>query len=368
MNGIDHSPLETWVPTEVHDWEGKESNVLVLNYTMACPLQCDFCCYGCHPKRTEKMPLELALNLVKQAAELQKFSSVGFTGGEPLLYFDELLRIGDKLIPHKLPFTIATAAHWAKTETRAISIISALAERGLYRLNISHDPSHAKFIPRKSIINAAIASSRLGIPTYVVGTFYSKSDSMESYLPEVSGLPKVTLVTKYVSAVGRAANKEITQRTYGLNLGLGDLSCYRRIYHDMVVWYDGTVYPCCSTFNRDTEGIAIGNANIDSLRELWTRLEGSLMFRVMKRQGFLEFYEILTKYDPSLSSRLPSPNNYVGPCSLCNAIFGNPDLAHRVRQVFAAYERDKIEAAVTNLCNLIGGKEVSDFVENVLKS
>jgi MoaA/NifB/PqqE/SkfB family radical SAM enzyme len=58
-----------------------ERDVLVLNYTLACPLSCDFCCYGCHPKRKEKMDLEAAKDLVSQAAQMDNFSSVGLTGG-----------------------------------------------------------------------------------------------------------------------------------------------------------------------------------------------------------------------------------------------------------------------------------------------
>ena len=128
---------------------------------MACPLQCDFCCYGCHPQRTEKMPLELAFRLIKEAAELGKFSSIGFTGGEPMLFLDELLQIGRRLKGYGLPFTIATAAHWAKSEKRAHEILEELAKVGLCRLNVSYDPSHAKFIPKKSILSAITASSHL---------------------------------------------------------------------------------------------------------------------------------------------------------------------------------------------------------------
>ena len=73
---------------------GKETNALVLNYTMTCPLACDFCCYGCAPTRKEKIELRLALRLVSEAAEMGKFSSIGFTGGEPLLYADDILLIG----------------------------------------------------------------------------------------------------------------------------------------------------------------------------------------------------------------------------------------------------------------------------------
>ena len=105
------------------------------------------------------MPLQLALRLVEEAASLGQFSSVGFTGGEATLFLDDLLAIGDRLITLKLPFTLATAAQWGTSASDARRTIDALADRGLCRLNISHDPSHEKFVPRDHILNAVRAAS-----------------------------------------------------------------------------------------------------------------------------------------------------------------------------------------------------------------
>jgi hypothetical protein len=313
------------------------------------------------------MPVELALRLVTEAAALGKFSSVGFTGGEALVYPDEIFEIASRIKAVGLEFTVATAAHWGKSESAAERIVHTLAANGLRRLNISYDPSHARFIPKKSILNAIHASSSAGIPTYVVGTFYSAADSMESYLPESIGLPKVNLVTKYVAGVGRASSLGITQSTYGLSLGIEDFSCYRRVFHDMVVWFDGTVYPCCSTFNRDTPGIAIGNVHVDSLETLYGRLEGSLMFRVMKRKGFQRLYEIVREYDPVLYDSLPVASDSVGPCSLCNKLFSDSAVASRVRAVFECYEKDRLEDAMPTLLAILGEDKVRDLIQNSLR-
>src|SRR5215203_5673235 len=63
--------------------ERDRQNVLVLNYTMTCPLACDFCCYASGPRRGETMDLNLALDLVDQAADLGVFGACSFTGGDP---------------------------------------------------------------------------------------------------------------------------------------------------------------------------------------------------------------------------------------------------------------------------------------------
>ncbi|MBN2533230.1 MAG: RiPP maturation radical SAM C-methyltransferase [Spirochaetales bacterium] len=58
---------DTGSPCQIDRWTGREKHVLVFNYTLTCPLACDFCCFHCHPGRQEKMPLDLAVSLVKQA-------------------------------------------------------------------------------------------------------------------------------------------------------------------------------------------------------------------------------------------------------------------------------------------------------------
>jgi len=353
-------------PTDVHDWEGKETNVLVLNYTMACPLACDFCCYACHPGRKEKMQLSRALSLVDQAADLEVFSSVGFTGGEVMLFYDDILTIGERLREHTLPFTIATAGHWATSRNVARSMLEPLASRGLIRLNVSCDPSHSRFVPKDSVVHACIAASALHIPTYVVGTFYSPSESLESFVPELSQLEGVHLVDKYVAKVGRASKREISQATYGFDLVLEDLCCYRRVYHDLVVFYDGKAYPCCSTFNRASPGINVGNAFTEGLRTIWERVEGSLMFRVMKRQGFDELYRIVERMDPALFKLLPPASSTCGPCSLCNQIFKSAHIAARVQEVFARYEQERVEGAIDVMAEMLGESSLAALLQTIV--
>jgi MoaA/NifB/PqqE/SkfB family radical SAM enzyme len=363
---IDTDPTKDWVPTEVYNWDRKETNVLVLNYTMACPLACDFCCYGCHSGRAaEKMPLDLALSLVKQAAELKLFSSVGFTGGEAMLFYEELLVIGDTLVELGLPFTIATACHWAVEAQATEEIIEQLASRGLRRINISHDPSHAKFVPKSSVINAALATSRKEIPTYIVGTFFTAQEKLEDYIPELANVPYVKLINKYVSQVGRAKHNDITQETYGLNLELDDLFCYRRTYHDIVIFWDGKAYPCCSTFNRATRGITLGNAFEDSLLDLYRKAEGSLKFRIMKRQGLGKLYRIIEEYNPELFEELPEVDSSAGPCSLCNKLFSKREMTEKINKTFESYERDSITGTLSAVVNLIGEEKTGELIKDL---
>lgn len=366
-SSLDAAPANSWVPTEVHDWEGKETNVLVLNYTMACPLRCDFCCYGCHSGRVaQTMPFERAIELVDQAAALGVFSSIGFTGGEPLLFLDEIAAVADHANALGLPHTIATACHWAGTMDDARVTVGRLAAAGLRRMNISHDPAHAEFVAAENVANAARAAVEREVPTYIVGTFYSPTESLALLLPELENLPGVHFLDKYVAKVGRARKRHITQASYGLALSLENLCCYRRIYHDLVVFWDGRTYPCCSTFNRATPGISVGDAFSEPLEKIWGRTDGSLLLRAMKRQGFGEVYSLIRELDPELAAELPAAEETVGPCSLCNRIFGDAALAARIRAVFSALEEERVHSAIETLAKRIGKERTAALVTEIL--
>ena len=354
------SVSDTWLPAE-----GRELNVLVLNYTMACPLSCDFCCYGCHDKRQEKMPLSLAHSLIEQAAELQSFSSVGFTGGEPFLFLEEIFELAEHLNRVSLPFTIATAGHWANSFEEAMLILRNLQNLGLSRLNVSHDPSHASFVSSQNIVNAAKAASELGLAIYVVGTFDSPGQSLRHYLSDLIAVPHVHLMDKYVAKVGRAQNKRISQGTYDLDIPLTEMSCYRKVHYDFVIFHDGLAYPCCSTFNRATSGICVGNANVESLAALWRRTESSALFRLMK-SSFAEVYELVRLADPDLFKRLPQASDAVGACSLCHLIFKDGALTASIHQVFHEYEQQAIDEVFAHLTDRLGVNLVTSRISQFL--
>ncbi|TYL71019.1 radical SAM/SPASM domain-containing protein [Bradyrhizobium cytisi] len=351
------------VPAGHELYEIPEQDVLVLNYTMACPLSCDFCCYGCHPGRKEKIPFENARSLISQASELTNFTSVGFTGGEVFTFEDELFQLSQHLRCLSLPFTIATAAHWAYSAENANRVADILVGNGLRRINISYDDAHAKFIPSQFICYAAEAFAKRRTPVYIIGTFGNPDASLERMLPALSDRDFISLRTKRIARVGRAAKAKIS---YDDILPEDrNTTCYRQIHHDVVVFWDGKVYPCCSTFNRSTKGICIGNAFEEPLRDIWERIEGSLLLKLMKRRGFEALLDTLSKYDPAILSSLPRPDQFPGACSYCNKLFGNEKLASMIFSAVAKYELDQIMTARAALVDLLGEGKVATFLSRL---
>ena len=345
MKDAEHAmPLSSEAsPSDLHEWGNRERNILVLNYTMQCPLQCDFCCYGCHPKRKEKMPFEDARKLVTDAGLFEDFTSVAFTGGEPLLFLDEVIELSSIAQSSGKAVTVATAAHWATDVDQTSTYIQRLVNVGLNRLNVSYDASHAAFVPIENITRVIDSVKAHQVPTYIVSTHYSDSDMMPDFNEPERG---IFHVKKVVAKVGRATKACVD---YGVTPTISDFSCYRREYHDLVVFYDGAVYPCCSTFNRASPGLVMGNAFTDGFAEVRRRVLGSTMLRTMKRSSFGKLVERLSDYDPVAADQIRNMQLSGGACSLCNKMFSDTSLYSRIYTAFTAFENDFVESLVADL-------------------
>lgn len=346
--------------------EADAFNVLILNYTMKCSLACDFCCYGCTPKRTETMSLPFALDLVDQAASLGVFAQGGFTGGEPLLFLPEIKQIAARMHSYGMKFSMISACDWAKTDEAASATVNPLADLGMEVLSISYDPTHGKWVPQDNVRRVIAACARKGVNVVIAASFYSAEEKLQNVFPDLVGDPNVELVNRLVLPTGNARNRGLSPQSYQVELQHEAYACYKRIYHDLTVFWDGEVYPCCSVFNRATPGLSLGNLYERTLAQVWDRLEGSLMFRCMKRQGFSALYDTVRRRDPSLAARLPDPGEALGPCELCHRVFKDEALAADIASVFTAVERDRIRAILASARNVSDEVKIRRMLEEAI--
>jgi organic radical activating enzyme len=349
--------------------EADPFNIFILNYTMKCPLACDYCCYTCGPKRPETMDFDLAMKLVDQAADLGVFTECGFTGGEPLVYLDEVLAITARMAKRGLPFSMISACDWATDAATTRRYIDSLVERGLSVFTISHDPSHERWVPREHVSRVMDRVLEQGVRAVMCGSFYDDSVDLRTMFPEYVDNPNVSFVSRVVlPKVGRSSQKKIDAELYPhVDLRGGD-TCYKRFFHDVTVFWDGEVYPCCSVYNRDTPGISYGNVYDTPLVEIWDRIAGSLFLRMIKRDGFTELLRFLQERAPDLTEKLPDASRAIGPCHLCNLIMKDPLVSDRVHQIFADLERERVSTLLGRIRTGYGETVASRLVEQVIQS
>jgi hypothetical protein len=345
-------------------------NILILNYTMKCPLACDYCCYHCSPKRQETMDVELALDLVDQAAELGVFAQCGFTGGEALIFYDDVMRITERMQRRNLPFSMISSCYWAKTPQDARRVLGDLKAHGIDVFTATHDPSHENWVPIQYVRHAIDAALEHGVHVCLCSSFYDDTKRLEQIFPEYAGHPDIDIVNRIVLPdVGRASRRRIVKESYtNVDPMIGMGACYKRIYHDVTVFWDGEVYPCCSVYNRDTPALSLGNAYRQSLSELWDRVQGSLLLRTMKRDGFDELFRVLSHLDPELADGLPNPAKAVGACHLCHLTFRDPALAGRIHRAMEIHEREVIRTMLAEIVQSHGAKTAQRIITSTLEN
>jgi hypothetical protein len=186
----------------------------------------------------------------------------------------------------------------------------------------------------------------LGARAGIFGTFYDDT-KLEDLFPEFAGIEEVALQNRPVAfGVGRLRQTALSRDASQGGELRGGNTCYRRVYHDVTVFWDGEVYPCCSVYNRATPGISYGNVYTTALREIWDRIEGSLFLRIIKRSGFNDLYALLQRLDPELARGLPNPEDAFGACQLCNQLMSDTEVSRRVHDVLAREEQRRTERFV----------------------
>ena len=110
-------------------------NGLCLVVTDKCNAACDICCFSCSPEKGSVMDAHLMADVIDQAEGIDGLKYIGFSGGEPFLYYD-LIRDGLARAKAKgFATSVATNGFWgAWPDDVLFKRLSALAARPLAQL------------------------------------------------------------------------------------------------------------------------------------------------------------------------------------------------------------------------------------------
>lgn len=305
---------------------------LVLVYTMACPLKCDFCCHPVEDYGPVKIRKDEAIDWIRQTADIESFGLVAFTGGEPFLYHRELAEILEATHRPGLQMRIVTAAHWAATPQKALDMLRPLQERGLTELSVSTDPSHQEFVPASFAENASKAALELGLVTEFAGVFWRQGIAIE----DVVDVPAGALTTRgLVAPTGRAKRAEIDARSYGFVDDARFGACGDPGYYDLTVYPDGEVYPCCSGGFQIEAGLSFGNLRRERVAEVFGRMRGDRYTRLIIDVGLYPVYQVAKLKFPEVYAKLPPREDVASICELCAVIHADAELMALLEPVLA---------------------------------
>jgi len=130
-------------------WKKFDGDILL---TTACPVECDFCIYGCNPEG-EWMPEDTIRRVAKEYT--QNDVGIRICGGEPFLDLGKLEQCLDIVLEYQKPeeVLVITSGFFANTLANARKSLNLLKKRKFDTLVVSTDRWHLAKVPLEYIEN-----------------------------------------------------------------------------------------------------------------------------------------------------------------------------------------------------------------------
>ncbi len=288
--------------------------------TDKCNASCQICCFGCKPQNNQVIDESLMLDVIEQASRNKNIEYIGFSGGEPFLYY-ELLKKGVNYAK-ELGFktSVATNGFWG--EWSEDELHSKLSELQLDKMFISTDYYHSQYIPSDIFGQAIVAAKTLGIDTEVgIGETKSGQSSGEYFQGLGDYKYLMRLYTYPFVRAGRA--EELPYEDFYRFTESKNLRC--RSNGLISVRYDGEVFPCCEQMVFDTT-LALGNIREKSLEDILSDQANSALLAVLMSEGFNQIVETAKE-----TFKLAIPEFCASSCEICHTLFKDREFADKLK-------------------------------------
>lgn len=287
-------------------------DTLAFALTKRCTAACEICCFSSCPTDKETLNLDRVKQYIEESKDIEEIKTIAFTGGEPFLLYDDLLELVSKARNAGKRVNAITNAFWANTESIALEKLGALKSQGLNFLSLSFDSYHEKYVDVNNVRNVLRAATDLNIPT-AISIVKVKNENI-GHIVDRLGDAIYTSDIKVAPCLpsGRAAvNFSIDDFDRTINVD----TCKCEYGGNLVVLYDGKVYPCCSQAVVDMD-LSVGNFNELNLHEVMKLLKNNALLYFLRNANFSFYVDYARE-----KLKMDVPNKVVSPCELCSILF-----------------------------------------------
>lgn len=294
---------------------------ITIIYTYKCPISCNHCCIECGPTRDETLGFDSARKCIIEAAR-RNCKRVAFSGGECLLFANEIIQLVTIAASLRLKPQVVTNAYWAVTNKRAKNLVKQLANAGLREIIISADYFHQEFIPLSNVLRAIEEAQKHEIHVQVKMVARGKHDvELDSIATEIKKHiynNSANIEVHFANPVGRLRKH---QSNYPYYFRVQRSVC--KSSFNLSVFPSEDVYCCCSVLL--SKFLKSGEPNLLYLENLKSRTLGEIIeiadtspvlnaLRVKGPDALLEIWGEggNTKYD------FPSTFHHI--CDFCVAV------------------------------------------------
>lgn len=290
-------------------------NTLGFTLHRKCNAECAMCCFKSNPRSVETLNIDRIKEYIDEASEIGDITTIAFTGGEPFLTYNNLIELVSYATQKGKRATCVTNGFWATTHEKTFDLLTKLKTAGLKHISVSHDAYHKEYVPTKNIKTLLQVCTLINLPSTVamvkikdekIGTMIDNlEDSIySSNLQIVPCLPTGGARNAFLPDADRTLPAEHLRCIYSGNL---------------VIAYDGNIYPCCSQVITEV-GLSVGSFYEISLKEALLKIKNNALLYFLRNKEMDFFTDYLKNEGQAF------PEYVVNPCELCAYIFKKENL------------------------------------------
>lgn len=311
-----------------------------------CTARCAHCVMCCTPGAKHYLTYEKMVKSIDEVHEKYGLNLVVFTGGEPTMLKNDLLKTIYHCNRLGILTRIVTNAHWAETYDRAREILSVLRQAGLGEVNFSMDDYHAPYVPMEYVRNAWMACKGLGFQSVVIANCHGENavinpEYIQNFLGEkifvrpadaprgqkAPGEKNAEDGTLYIISEGRLqkngraaeeiADEDFIQYENQERLGgVCDLLCAQPS-----ISFTNHVWSCCGIEGEDNPVLKLGDANKESVIDIVERASDSVILNAIRYIGPYHLMRYVQRKNPELKFK----DNYHSVCEICGDLTNNKE-------------------------------------------
>ena len=290
---------------------------IIFSATEACNLHCPHCFV---PRNPNRLSIDDAINFINSTIEYSKthedsptISKIGFSGGEPFLYFDFIVSITNHVIEKDLMFDqIMTNGDWWKDKDELEQKLQVLYEAGYDgKIGLSWDIFHNQKTERiitfiETVLNI-FGNDSINIQTVVPNKALFKKNNNDYYIDKKNVVKEYNLsIYELPQCFPESSNLAWDNKKWFIEdycQGPGNI---------LYIHPTGNIAPCCGFANED-EGLFIGTIK-DSYETVLNNAKSNKMVSLCYEKGLSNYKdELINK-----GEKLPGVCNDI--CSFCDYV------------------------------------------------
>jgi len=326
------------------------------------------------PKRAETLSYAQLDHILRQVRADIGPVLIVFTGGEPLMLGEDLLKAIRLCRELGMRARVVTNAYWAQTRESARATLRELQDAGLDELNISTDDYHLPWISVQRVRNAYEVALELGFGTVVIATCFGpdtainptsinaeladgkmelRYDAEQQTRPQL-GDQKATkqgiVSNPHVQKIGRGAEQLFDDEVFVEATDAADIEggCPWAVQAPAIT-PKGHLVSCCGFELEDNAILDYGDLNQRPLAELLDHADGDLISNMIALIGPPKIKRVLEEICPDEIEFLqPAYGTYCEVCHDLVKIEKNRQALYRHQGAFVEYvikAREKAERA-----------------------